>query len=188
MCVHRALSAHQAVLLCAQNTLTRRHTDVMDSSSGRSYITEQWHKVPLLRTRGLSHTSAKPSSIHPKHDHPSRKETKLIWQRNNLPNVCYPSNVTSNFKGGPPACENIWYWVGCLHHLMNDSARWHSTREISETMKSSSYILSQKPSSKPGPSKLRPAGLIRPANVYSVARLSWMISLSCFWLGFLSLQ
>ena len=53
VCVHRVLSAHQPVLLCAQNTSIRRHTDVVDSSNGRSYVTEQWHNVPLLRTRGL---------------------------------------------------------------------------------------------------------------------------------------
>ena len=34
-------------------TSIRRHTDVVDSSSGRSYVTEQWHNVPLLRTRAL---------------------------------------------------------------------------------------------------------------------------------------
>ena len=53
VCVHRVLSAHRPVLLCAQNTLLRRHTAVGDSSSGRSYVTEQWHNVPLLRTRAL---------------------------------------------------------------------------------------------------------------------------------------
>ena len=31
----------------------RRHTDLVGDSSGRSYVTEQWHNVPLLRTRGL---------------------------------------------------------------------------------------------------------------------------------------
>ena len=30
-----------------------RHTDVVGDSSGRSYVTEQGHNVPLLRTRGL---------------------------------------------------------------------------------------------------------------------------------------
>ena len=29
------------------------HTDVVGDSSGRSYVTEQWHNVPLLRTRDL---------------------------------------------------------------------------------------------------------------------------------------
>ena len=56
VCVHRVLSAHRPVLLCAQNTLIRRYTDVVDSSSGRSYVTEQWHNLPLLRTRGLGST------------------------------------------------------------------------------------------------------------------------------------
>ena len=32
----------------------RRHTDVVADSSGRSYVTEQWHNVPLLRTRALN--------------------------------------------------------------------------------------------------------------------------------------
>ena len=27
----------------------------MDGSSGRSYVTEQWHNVPLLRTRGIEY-------------------------------------------------------------------------------------------------------------------------------------
>ena len=53
VCVHHVLSAHRPVLLCAQNTYLRRHTAVVDSSSGRSYVTGQWHNVPLLRTRGL---------------------------------------------------------------------------------------------------------------------------------------
>ena len=30
-----------------------RHTDAVGDSSGRSYVTDQWHNVPLLRTRGL---------------------------------------------------------------------------------------------------------------------------------------
>ena len=53
VCVHRVLSAHRPVYLCAQNTSIRRHTDVVDSSSGRSYVTKQWHNVPFLRTRVL---------------------------------------------------------------------------------------------------------------------------------------
>ena len=32
-----------------------RHTDVVGDSSGRSYVTEQGHNVPLLRTRALHH-------------------------------------------------------------------------------------------------------------------------------------
>ena len=35
------------------SVLRTLHTDVVDSSSGRSYVTEQWHNVPLLRTRAL---------------------------------------------------------------------------------------------------------------------------------------
>ena len=33
------------------------HTDVVGDSSGRSYVTEQVHNVPLLRTRGLEFTT-----------------------------------------------------------------------------------------------------------------------------------
>ena len=33
--------------------LRTRHTDVVGDSSGRSYVTDQGHNVPLLRTRGL---------------------------------------------------------------------------------------------------------------------------------------
>ena len=33
--------------------LRTRHTDVVGDSSGRSYVTEQGHNVPLLRTRAL---------------------------------------------------------------------------------------------------------------------------------------
>ena len=46
-------------IVCCQRTgqcfsvLRTRHTDVVDRSSGRSYITEQWHNVPLLHTRDL---------------------------------------------------------------------------------------------------------------------------------------
>ena len=35
------------------SVLRTRHTDVMGDSSGRSYVTEQWHNVPLLRTREI---------------------------------------------------------------------------------------------------------------------------------------
>ena len=35
------------------SVLSTRHTDVVSDSSGRSYVTEQGHNVPLLRTRGL---------------------------------------------------------------------------------------------------------------------------------------
>ena len=40
---------------CGQcfSVLRTRHTDVVGDSSGRSYVTEQWHNVPLLRTREL---------------------------------------------------------------------------------------------------------------------------------------
>ena len=53
VCVHCVLSAQRPVLLCAQNTSLRRHTDVVGDSSGRSYVSERWHNVPLLRTRGI---------------------------------------------------------------------------------------------------------------------------------------
>ena len=33
--------------------LRSRDTDVVGDSSGRSYVTEQGHNVPLLRTSGL---------------------------------------------------------------------------------------------------------------------------------------
>ena len=35
------------------SVLRTRHTDVVRDSSGRSYVTEQGHNVPLLRIRGL---------------------------------------------------------------------------------------------------------------------------------------
>ena len=35
------------------SVLRTRHTDVEGDSSGRSYVTQQWHNVPLLRTRDL---------------------------------------------------------------------------------------------------------------------------------------
>ena len=35
------------------SVLRTRHTDVVGDSSGRSYVTEHGHNVPLLRTRGL---------------------------------------------------------------------------------------------------------------------------------------
>ena len=35
------------------SVLRTRHIDVVGDSSGRSYVTEQGHSVPLLRTRGL---------------------------------------------------------------------------------------------------------------------------------------
>ena len=37
------------------SVLRTHHTDVVGDSSGRSYVTEQGHNVPLLRTRGLSY-------------------------------------------------------------------------------------------------------------------------------------
>ena len=36
------------------SVLRTRYTDVVGDSSGRSYVTEQLHTVPLLRTRALS--------------------------------------------------------------------------------------------------------------------------------------
>ena len=35
------------------SVLRTRHTDVVGDSTGRSYVTEQWYNVPLLRTRAL---------------------------------------------------------------------------------------------------------------------------------------
>ena len=39
------------------SVLRTRHTDVVVDSSGRSYVTEQGHNVPLLRTRGIGASS-----------------------------------------------------------------------------------------------------------------------------------
>ena len=39
------------------SVLRTRHTDVVCDSSGRSYVTEQGHNVPLLHTRGLDPSS-----------------------------------------------------------------------------------------------------------------------------------
>ena len=36
------------------SVLRTRHTEVVGDSSGKSYVTEQGHNVPLLRTRGLA--------------------------------------------------------------------------------------------------------------------------------------
>ena len=38
------------------SVLRTRHSDVVGDSSGRSYVTEKGHNVPLLRTRGLGST------------------------------------------------------------------------------------------------------------------------------------
>ena len=62
VCVHRVLSAHRPVLLCAQNTSIRRYTDIGDSSSGTSYVTEQWNNVPLLRTHVLEWSAPRSAS------------------------------------------------------------------------------------------------------------------------------
>ena len=51
VCVRRVLSAGCQCF----SVLSTRHTDVVGDSSGRSYVTEQWHNVPLLRTRVLDH-------------------------------------------------------------------------------------------------------------------------------------
>ena len=52
VCVHRVLSAGGQSFSVLR---IRRHTDIVGDSSGRSYITEQWHNVPLLRTLGICH-------------------------------------------------------------------------------------------------------------------------------------
>ena len=43
---------------CGQwfSVLRTRHTHVVGDSSGRSYVTEQGHNVPLLRTRDIGYT------------------------------------------------------------------------------------------------------------------------------------
>ena len=49
VCVHSVLSAHRVVLL----VLRTHKSDVVDGSSGRRYVTDQWHNVRLLRAHGL---------------------------------------------------------------------------------------------------------------------------------------
>ena len=39
--------------------LRTRDTDVVRDSSGRSYVTKQWHNLPLLHTRALSRTRSR---------------------------------------------------------------------------------------------------------------------------------
>ena len=51
-CTLCAVGAAVSASLCS----IRCHTDVVDSSSGTSYVTKQWHNVPLLRIRGLDAT------------------------------------------------------------------------------------------------------------------------------------
>ena len=46
------------------SVLRTSHTDVVGDSSGRSYVTEQWHNVPLLRTRGLNSNCTTSMQIH----------------------------------------------------------------------------------------------------------------------------
>ena len=52
LCTSCAAGAQASASLCSEHEL-RRHTAVGDNSSGRSYVTKQWHYVPLLRTRAL---------------------------------------------------------------------------------------------------------------------------------------
>ena len=54
LCASCAIGAQASASLWSEH-VTRRHTAVGDSSSGRSYVTEQWHNVLLLRTRALTH-------------------------------------------------------------------------------------------------------------------------------------
>ena len=49
MCIPSAVGAAVSASLCSE----QRHTDAVGDSSGRSYVTEHGHNVPLLRTRGL---------------------------------------------------------------------------------------------------------------------------------------
>ena len=53
MCTPSAVGAAVSGSLCSE-----RHTDVVGDSSGRSYVIEQGHNVPFLRTRVLEHPSA----------------------------------------------------------------------------------------------------------------------------------
>ena len=39
---------------CASLCSKKHKSDVVDVSSGRRYATDQWHNVPLLRSRGLN--------------------------------------------------------------------------------------------------------------------------------------
>ena len=51
-CTLCAVGAAFSASLLSEHVI-RRHSDVVGDSSGRSYVTEQWHNVPLLRTRAL---------------------------------------------------------------------------------------------------------------------------------------
>ena len=61
------------------SVLRTRHTEVVGDSSGRSYVTEQWHNVPLLRTRALcSHYVTR--DVTPPFPLPHRKAPWLPWR------------------------------------------------------------------------------------------------------------
>ena len=51
LCTPCAVGPAVSAALCSEHV--RHHTDVVGDSSGRSYITKQWHNVPLLRTHGI---------------------------------------------------------------------------------------------------------------------------------------
>ena len=60
------------------SVLRTRHTDVVGDSSGRSYVTEPGHNVPLLRTRGLTTCATLNESI--KFTLPLAKSTSARWR------------------------------------------------------------------------------------------------------------
>ena len=55
-----------AYIVCCRRTeqcfsVLRTHkSDIVDGSSGRRYVTDQWHNVPLLRARGLTDCTTEP--------------------------------------------------------------------------------------------------------------------------------
>ena len=51
-CTQCAVCAAVSASLLSEHVI-RRHSDVVGDSIGRSYVTYQWHNVPLLRTRAL---------------------------------------------------------------------------------------------------------------------------------------
>ena len=73
------------------SVLRTRHTDVVGDSSGRSYVTEQGHNVPLLCTHGLD------NGFHPT-------------------NLCYKSNIiVTNLSS---FITYIWLWSWDQSHFI----------------------------------------------------------------------
>ena len=61
------------------SVLRTRHTGVVDSSRGRSYVTEQWHNVPLLRTRAIGEWFTLRDDNTPVHRNHSEQRF-LVWR------------------------------------------------------------------------------------------------------------